>query len=64
MLHLSHMNDDCFCGDDEDDISTVSIVDDRYVGTLLVRVLYVVLDKCRLEALFKNPQVTLNSRAL
>lgn len=57
VLHLSHMNDDCFCGDDEDDISTVSIVDDRYVGTLLVRVLYVVLDKCRLEALFKNPQV-------
>lgn len=57
VLQLSSMDDSSFVDDSDDDSSVVPVVDDRYVGTLLVRVLELVLQKSQLGQLFQNPEV-------
>ncbi|ORM42253.1 Pre-rRNA-processing protein ESF1 [Babesia sp. Xinjiang] len=57
VLNLSQLGDESFPSSCDEDCSLAETTDDRYPGTILVRVLDDLLDVERLGSLFHNPQI-------
>lgn len=56
VMHMSSMDDGCFLLDDDSQMAT-AVNDERYIGSILVRVMDLILTKPRLDFLFQNREV-------